>query len=264
MLIFVAVLWFLCVRGTLGNPEKEDRIYYTLYWREEIPVETANIEKHKIGETEYFFEEVAEKEELNHSPNTIDQINRMIELREKKLSHSDGTTKITLVPFGSIQLESEETKINIGKYHHTYKGKENIIQSYRNGDQCDICRSKRWKGTIIYKVDKGPLELTGPIESSTCNFTLMVKGKELGIPEKYKVLAVTKREEKKIEATQKGIEGKELVQKEVEVNKKEQEQEQTTTEKEQTTTPKGTSTNPTQPQTVHEQEQPTVEFKSNK
>lgn len=194
MLMFFAVLLLLRAQASWGNPEKEDCIYYTVRWREEPPLGAASPKNHKFGETDYFFEEISEKEELNKAPNTIDQINRMIELREKKLSHSDGTTKITLVPFGSIQLESEETRINIGKYHHTYKGKENIIQSYRNGDQCDICRGKRWKGTIIYKVDKGPLELTGPVESSTCNFTLVVKGEDLAVPEKYRVLAVYKKE----------------------------------------------------------------------
>ncbi|KAI5190526.1 hypothetical protein NEMIN01_1064 [Nematocida minor] len=146
------------------------------------------------------FIQVEIKEELAKSIPLIEKIERLIGLSTKELVHTDNNNKIVLAPFKSIKLVNDDGEINVGSYKNSYIRKDKIVQEYTGGDRCDICKSKRWSGTIHYMVDAGDLELSGPVESSTCNYKLIVKGKDLGSVEKYTVLKVTDSKGKEEEA----------------------------------------------------------------
>ncbi|OAG31415.1 hypothetical protein NEDG_01942 [Nematocida displodere] len=187
----VCLLWAL---GVWADIEKMDHIYYRVV---SVPEDVAmQMPEPGTGISvdglvhEFFLSE--EREELNKNTSLIDRIDKILGLTEEKLAHVEGSTKIVVQPFKGIHLETDEGVVNVGQYTSTFEKKGEIIQQYTRGDRCDICQDKKWKGTVIYKPDTGPLQVTGPIESSTCNYQLIIKGSALADVERYKVLTHTK------------------------------------------------------------------------
>lgn len=182
------------VLGVLGaavaqclDMEKLDRMYYR-------PVEQEGVQgdRRVVGDRWYHFQEEGERQEFNANTDTLSRIDKILGLAGQRLEHVEGSTKIILEPFKSITLESEDGQINVGSYAGLRERRGEIVQSYTNGDQCDICKGKRWEGTVVFLPDNGPLELTGPVESSTCSYRLVVKGEPLGAEETYRVLGWSK------------------------------------------------------------------------
>ncbi|KAI5192082.1 hypothetical protein NECID01_1791 [Nematocida sp. AWRm77] len=169
--------------GASMDMEKLDRVYYR-------PVRREGVEgsERRVGGMCYVFKEDAERKEFNPNASLVGRIDKIFGLGGEVLEHVEGSTKIRLEPFKSITLETEDGRTNVGTYSSMYEHQGEIAQRYTNGDQCDICKGKKWEGSVIFLPRKGPLELIGPVESSTCTYKLVVQGDSLGREETYKVL----------------------------------------------------------------------------
>ncbi|KAI5137638.1 uncharacterized protein NESG_01883 [Nematocida ausubeli] len=131
--------------------------------------------------------------ELNKAIPLIDKIDKLLGLAWKELVHSDRNNKIILIPFKSIKLQNDDGEVSVGYYSRSYVKKDRIIQEYTGGDVCDICKSKSWKGSVHYMADSEELELSGPVETSTCSYKFLVRGNALATKEKYVVLSAVPR-----------------------------------------------------------------------
>lgn len=148
------------------------------------------------------FVQVEIEETFNKYPLLIDRLDRLLSLSSRELIHTDNNNKIILIPFKSIRLTNDDGEINVGNYKGSYLKNSKIVQEYTGGDKCDICKGKNWSGTIYYMPETGELELSGPIENSTCNYKLIVKGEELGFNEKIHIVEVRNKTKNKENAQQ--------------------------------------------------------------
>ncbi|KAI5186094.1 hypothetical protein NEHOM01_1276 [Nematocida homosporus] len=190
------------------DPERFDREYFMVK-RCDVLTETPNntpdssetpnhnpnpIEELKVGQDEYQFRVGPKVKELNKNIELIDKVDRLLSIQGRTLEHKEGTTKLTMVPFDSITLETEDGPVKVGEYYGTFDKKGELTQTYIKGDKCDICRGKNWTGMVTYKSNQDPLHLTGPIESSTCTYKLLVLGEELAETETYHPLEVSQKQ----------------------------------------------------------------------
>lgn len=206
------------------NIEDMDREYYILVNKTDIspsqyPKRLGNESETNRPSFELEFTEVGTEENLNKNPSLVDRVDRLMHLSNREIVHMDNNNKISLIPFKSIRLTNDDGEINVGYYKGSYLRNSKLVQMYTGGDKCDICKSKNWMGTIHYIPDNGPIELSGPIENSTCNYKLIVKGEELGRKEEMKILEIKiKPAETKEEIEEKTEKTEETEEKKVEVD----------------------------------------------
>lgn len=186
-IVFLVVTSLMVIRSF--EIEDLDREYYIIENKTSMTPEEYNTYTDKDGKPiDIVFEESEVKRELNKGLSLLKKIDNLMKLSSKELIHSDSNNKIVLVPFKHIKMINDDGEISVGNYSGSYIKKDRIIQNYTNGDTCDICKDKKWSATIHYIPDTGEIELSGPVESSTCNYTFTVKGKDLLTEEKYIVL----------------------------------------------------------------------------
>ncbi|KAH9385287.1 uncharacterized protein NEMAJ01_0183 [Nematocida major] len=184
------------------NVENLDREYYLISNKKVFsPAEySERVAKGETPKINIEFKPVEVKRETNKYVSLLESLDKLQNLASRELVHSDSNNKIILVPFKSIKLINDDGEVNVGYYKGSYVKKGRIIQSYTGGDACDICKGKRWSSTVHYQPDLSEMELSGPVESSTCSYTFSVKGNELTNEEKYVVLDVVPVENKDPEA----------------------------------------------------------------
>jgi len=191
VLALVLILDFGVARAEL-DMEMLDKIYFNCVNVEAVGNGSAthvnqNPEDLDTPSAEYRFE-AAKGATIKIYPKLVDKIDQTLQLSKTKLATTDGTTKISLRPFKTIDLESEEGVLNIGKYYKTYELNGTVIQRYINGDKCDLCKDKRWEAVVFYTNEDCDLRLSGPFESSTCVYRFGVEGRELGSECTYRKL----------------------------------------------------------------------------
>ncbi|KAI5180016.1 hypothetical protein NEOKW01_0345 [Nematocida sp. AWRm80] len=195
MNIRIALLVFLVLKSVLSmDVERIDKEYFKILHKTVVDEfqEDVNADIVDTAEGKYQFTLGEEKRQFNRNISLSDRLSKILALRGTTLVHTEDNTKVILEPFKEIRIESDEGNIVVGHYQNTHIRGHQIVQKYSNGDVCDICKEKRWTGSVMYVPDKSELKLHSPIESSTCNYKLIVKGDVLGEYEKYKVLTATK------------------------------------------------------------------------
>ncbi|KAI5173243.1 hypothetical protein NEFER03_2195 [Nematocida sp. LUAm3] len=184
--VLLGIAGAFAAKHIIEDPERIDREYFSV-----VKEGIEEGETYKVDNRVYMFQEKEETNIFNRELGLLDRVDKVLDMMGRKIELVEGGTKIVLDPFVSIRLESEDGSIDVGQYSNMFETRDELVQRYTNGDNCDICKGKKWSGSVIYRPDKNSIHLSGPIENSTCNYKLVVKGEELGATERIKKLIYT-------------------------------------------------------------------------